>query len=138
MLGLYLLTMLLNDGGEPEPTGLLAVFRARFPAFIAVPDAAVEYWITDSERLVGANWPNPDHDIALVTLAAHELASQGLGQGTAPAGVTSFKSGTFSVTMSDRAASATGYSSTIYGRQYLAMCQRIFGGIRLVRTADYV
>ena len=138
MLALYLSTLLLDDGGEPVPTGLLAEFRLRFPAFAPVADATVQYWIDDQARLIGANWPAPDNDIAIITLAAHQLASFGLGQGDAPAGVTSFRSGTFSVTMSDKAASATGYSSTIYGRQYLAMCQRLFGGIRLVRTSDYV
>lgn len=115
-----------------------AALKLRFPAFAAVPDETVQYWIDDAERLVGDNWPGDDRAIGVITLAAHNMASLGLGKGTAPAGVTSFKSGTFSVTMSDKAASATGYSSTIYGRQYLAMCQRIFGGVRLVRTSDHV
>lgn len=137
MLALYLSTVLL-DGDSPPVSTLLAAFRLRFQAFAAVPDETVQYWIDDQTRLIGDNWPSPDNDVAIITLAAHELASQGLGQGTAPAGVTSFKSGTFSVTMSDKSASATGYSSTIYGRQYLAMCQRLFGGVRLVRTSDHV
>jgi len=115
-----------------------ADLKTRFPAFAAVADDTVNYWIADAENLVGTNWPDPDRDIGIVTLAAHNMASIGLGNGTAPQGVTSFKSGTFSVQMSDKAASATGYASTIYGRQYLDMCQRLFGGARLVRTSDHV
>ena len=115
-----------------------ADLKTRFPAFAAVADDTVNYWIADAENLVGTNWPYPDRDIGIVTLAAHNMASIGLGNGTAPQGVTSFKSGTFSVQMSDKAASATGYASTIYGRQYLDMCQRLFGGARLVRTSDHV
>lgn len=137
MLALYLSTVLV-EGDAPEPSGLLAAFRLRFPAFAAVADETVQYWIDDAEKLVGDNWPEDDRAIGVITLAAHNMASIGLGKGTAPQGVTSFKSGTFSVQMSDKAASATGYSSTIYGRQYLDMCQRIFGGARLVRTSDHV
>ena len=115
-----------------------AALKLRFPAFAAVADDTVQYWIDDADRLIRDNWPDDDRAIGVIALAAHNMASLGLGKGTAPQGVTSFKSGTFSVTMYDKAASATGYSSTIYGRQYLAMCQRIFGGVRLVRTSDHV
>lgn len=115
----------------------IAELRAMFPAFVTVPDATIALWLRKSDLSI-SHWPADDQNDAALCLAAHNMASLGLGQGTAPAGVTSFKSGTFSVTMSDKAASATGYSSTIYGRQYLAMCQRIFGGVRLVRTSDHV
>mgnify|MGYP007083432136 CR=1 FL=1 len=115
----------------------IAELRAMFPAFETVPDATIAFWLRKSDVSI-AHWPADDQNDAALYLAAHNMASLGLGKGTAPAGVTSFKSGTFSVTMSDKAASATGYASTIYGRQYLAMCQRIFGGVRLVRTSDHV
>lgn len=137
MLALYLSTILF-DGDSSPSSPLLTAFRLRFPAFASVPDEVVQYWIDDAGALVGDNWPDQDRGIGVMSLAAHNMASLGLGKGTAPAGVTSFKSGTFSVQMSDKAASATGYSSTIYGRQYLDMCQRIFGGARLVRTSDHV
>lgn len=115
----------------------ISELRTMFPAFVSVPDATIALWLRKSDLLV-TGWPEADQNDGALFLAAHSLAMLGLGQGTAPAGVTSFRSGTFSVTMSDKAASATGYSSTIYGRQYLAMCQRLFGGVRLVRTSDYV
>ncbi len=116
----------------------IAELRAMFPAFETVPDATIALWLRKADLAVGDSWPDIDRNDGRVLWAAHNMASLGLGKGTAPAGVTSFKSGTFSVTMSDKAASATGYSSTIYGRQYLAMCARIFGGVRLVRTSDHV
>lgn len=115
----------------------IAELRAMFPAFETVPDATIALWLRKSDVSI-AHWPAADQNDAALYLAAHNMASIGLGKGTAPAGVTSFKSGTFSVQMSDKAASATGYASTIYGRQYLAMCARIFGGARLVRTSDHV
>lgn len=116
----------------------IAELRAMFPAFVSVPDATIALWLRKADLHIGDNWPEDERGDARLCWTAHSMALLGLGQGTAPAGVTSFKSGTFSVQMSDKAASATGYASTIYGRQYLAMCQRIFGGIRLVRTSDYV
>lgn len=115
----------------------IAELRAMFPAFIPVADATIALWLRKSDASV-AHWPTEDQNYGALLLAAHNMATLGLGKGTAPAGVTNFKSGTFSVTMSEKSASATGYASTIYGRQYLDMCQRIFGGARLVRTSDHV
>lgn len=115
----------------------IAELRAMFPAFVSVPDATIALWLRKSDLLV-LGWPEADQNDGALYLAAHNMASLGLGKGTAPQGVTSFKSGTFSVTVSDKAASATGYDATIYGRQYLEMCRRIFGGVRLVRTSDHV
>jgi len=116
----------------------IAELRAMFPAFVTVPDATIALWLRRADVQVGDNWPDDDRNDGRLFFAAHMMASLGLGQGTAPAGVTSFKSGTFSVQMSDKAASAVGLSSTVYGRVYQALCQRAFGGIRLVRTSDHV
>lgn len=117
----------------------IAELRAMFPAFATVPDATIALWLRKADLFIGDNWPVGDRDDAVFVVAAHNMALIGLGQGTAPQGVTSFKSGTFSVTVSDKVASATGFGATIYGRLYLGLCQRIFGsGIRLVRTSDYV
>jgi hypothetical protein len=103
----------------------LAEFRALYPAFDAVADATVEAWLAkgDTETAI---WPDPDRPDAVMLFAAHKMASAGLGTGTVVAGVTSFKSGTFSATLSDAAASRTGYESTSYGRDYLALRRRNF------------
>lgn len=132
-----IITLAVVGLSEFEPR--IAELRAMFPGFATVPDATIALWLRKADLFIGDNWPVGDRDDAVFVIAAHNMALLGLGQGTAPQGVTSFKSGTFSVTVSDKAASATGFGATIYGRLYLGLCQRVFGsGIRLVRTSDYV
>lgn len=105
----------------------LADFRARYSAFATVADATVEAWLSDGDSETGA-WPDDTRSRGVMLFAAHNLASQGIGSGGITAGVTSFKSGTFSATLSDAAASRTGYSATVYGREYLDLMRRHFGG----------
>lgn len=118
---------------------LTAAFLARYPAFAAVPSQTIAYWIADAQTIVGTNWPTDQRDAGVLTYAAHSMAENGIGVSSGAAqGVTGFKSGTFSVQQSDAAANRTGLSATIYGRQYLDMCRRVFGGARLVVTANHV
>lgn len=105
----------------------LATFRALYPAFDAVADATVEAWIDEGDTET-ADWPDDTRARAVMLYAAHKMASQGLGTSAIPAGVTSFKSGTFSATVSDGIASKTGFAATAYGRDYLALARRDFGG----------
>ena len=142
MLTMLLATGLIGQGDTPGPgpSPILATFRIRYPAFAAVPDATVEYWLTDALRIVTDAWGD-DAEPAQMALAAHSMALQGLdipGAGRSLAGVTAFKSGTFSVSMSDEAASASargGYGSTAYGREFGPMLRRNVGGMRLVGCA---
>ena len=110
----------------------LADFRARYPAFDAVADATVQAWLDDGDAATGV-FPDDDRHRAVMLFAAHHLSAQGLGTGAIPAGVTSFKSGTFSATVSDGLASKTGFRSTVYGREYLALARQ-FAGPRLAWT----
>jgi hypothetical protein len=114
-----------------EPTA--ADLKARFPAFAAVADATIDSWLTATEMPVDQSWPEATYGPAKMAWAAHMMAETGVlaGGGAIPAGVTSFKSGTFSATVSDKLASATGYDSTVYGRQFKAMQRAAFGGPRL-------
>lgn len=114
-----------------KPT--LATFRALYPAFAAVADATVEAWIDAGDAETEA-WPDDYRASAVMLYAAHKMATQGLGTGAIPAGVTSFKSGTFSATVSDGLASKTGLSATAYGRDYLDLMRREFGGPILAWT----
>lgn len=111
-------------------SAILALFRVRHGKFAAVADGTVGYWLAEGSAKVSA-WAAADQDEGAMLLAAHNLASQGLGSGAIPAGVTSFKSGTFSATVSDGLASKTGFAATSYGRDYLALAKRNFGGPRL-------
>lgn len=108
-------------------------FKARYTAFDAVADSTVQAFLDDG----GADtetWPDADRFRAVMLYTAHQLASQGLGAGTIAAGVTSFKSGTFSATISDSLASRTGLGATIYGRDYLGLARRNFAGPRMAWT----
>lgn len=135
MLTTYLLTGVI--GGEDvvvtPPTGLLAAFRLRYPAFAAVSDDSVTLWLDEGVLEVAA-WATDLQDRGAMLYGAHQLASQGLGTGAIPTGATSFKSGTFSLSLSDSAASRTGFNATIYGREYLALARRQFAGPRLAWT----
>jgi hypothetical protein len=115
-------------------SNMLALFRLRYPGFAAVTDGAIGFWMADAAINVSDGWPADHRDTARLALAAHNLALSGQGKGAIPAGVTSFKSGTFSATVSDSAASRTGLSATPYGREYLALMRRYFGGPRLAWT----
>jgi len=121
-------------------TPTAADLKALYPAFAAVPDATVDSWIARAERFVGTNWPDDYRADGVMAWAAHGMSTSGIGTGSSNStqGVTGFKSGTFSVQISDSAANRTGFYATIYGRQYLELCRMLFGGVRLVRTADHV
>lgn len=73
-----------------------------------------------------------------MAVAAHNMARSGLGVSGAaslPAGVTSFKSASMSVSVAESAALASargGYASTSYGLEFLALQRRSFGGPRVI------
>jgi hypothetical protein len=115
----------------------LADFRTRYPAFDAVADGTVQVWLDEGDAET-VTWPDADRFRAVMLYAAHKLSASGLGQGAVAAGVTSFKSGTFSASVSDAAASRTGFAATPYGRDYLELMRRIFGGARLAWTPPAV
>lgn len=119
----------------PTPANL----QLRYPAFAAVADEVIQYWLTDAERFVDTTWAEADYGPALMALAAHNMALGGIGSAASqlPAGVTRFKSGAMDVTIAESVASqssASGYASTRYGREYAALLRRNFAGPRLVQT----
>jgi hypothetical protein len=121
----------------------VAGLRLRYPAFAAVPSATIDYWLTDAMRFVDDSWTEADYAPALMAAAAHHMAMNGLGtEGALPQGVTSFKSGTFSATVDASQAGRTGWASTRYGQEYLALLRRNKGGARVIVagrevTADF-
>ena len=110
----------------------IADFRARYPAFAAVADASVQIWLDEGFAEV-TTWADADQPRAALAYAAHKLAEQGAG-GATTAGVTSFKSGTFSASMSEAQANRTGYAATVYGREFLDLARRSFAGPRMAWT----
>lgn len=116
---------------KPTPANL----KARYAEFAAVPDASAQYWLTDGERFVTEAWAEGDYAPGLMAYAAHNLAVSGLGTGAAlPQGVTSFRSGSFSATVTDAQASAEGFDATRYGREFIAMQRRNNGTPMLIMT----
>lgn len=106
----------------------LTAFRTRYPAFAAVPDATVQYWLDEALDAVTA-WDTTAQNKGALAYAAHRMAEQGL-DGSGPAGVTSFKSGTFSASVSEAAANRTGLHSTVYGREFITLARANFAGPR--------
>ncbi|GAM06331.1 DUF4054 domain-containing protein [Novosphingobium sp. MBES04] len=113
----------------------LAAFQAKYPAFTTLTELAYDAWATEAEAEIGSNF-GAYQQRATELLTAHYIAVQGIGMGTgagtlAASGATSFKSGTFSATISDSVASrrAKGdLGSTIWGEQLIALRRRLFGG----------
>lgn len=120
----------------------LASFRARYPAFAAVPDDTVTYWLADSVRFVDESWPIvTDRDPAMMAVAAHNMIAYsvaGLTDGDITAllsaGVTDFQSGGregFRVSFSPDAIKAAldgNYDGTKPGQEYLRLLRRNKGG----------
>lgn len=116
-----------------------AELKTREPAFAAVADETVQYWLTDGERVVTTAWIEADYQPALIAYAAHQLALRGLEAGSVsgqiPAGVTQFRSGNFSVGFSDGAAAALasgGYDATRYGVEFKRYLRRNRAAPRVV------
>lgn len=110
----------------------LAALRARYPAMVDLNDESATYWLTEAQRIVGDTWNESDRAPAQLAYAAHMASVTGGLTGTADAqGVTSFKSGSFSMSQTDAAASRTGFDATIYGREFLLFRAASFRGPRV-------
>jgi hypothetical protein len=113
-----------------------ADLKVRYPAFAAVDDDTVTYWITDAQRYVTEAWTETDYAVGLMALAAHNMALAGYGTDAAalsdvPAGVTRMKSGALELGFSDQMANARGtgsFDSTRYGTEYANLLARNRGG----------
>jgi hypothetical protein len=117
-----------------------ATLRLRYPAFADVPDETINYWLDDAARIVTPAW-GADQEPGTLALAAHNMSLNGVlavasgSSSSIPAGVTSFKSASVSLTFSDAAAAQAaegGYGSTSYGREFQVMLRRNAGGAFLV------
>lgn len=112
----------------------IADLKARYPAFDAVDDAIIQYWLDDSARYVDTRWSEADYPVGRILVAAHHMAAMGMGDDAAlPKGVTDFRSGTFSASQTGEAANSSGFAATRYGEEYLSLLRRNIGGMRIVR-----
>lgn len=114
-----------------------ANLKARYPALANVADETVDVWLVDARRYVDTTWFEADYAPAIMAAAAHSLASNGLGEGVTgqlPAGLSSFKSADFALSIDGSAARqsvASGWMSTSYGREYRTMLRRNKAGPRV-------
>lgn len=115
-------------------TETLAIFRLRYPAFAAVSDGLISYRLYEALEVVGDEWAEASRIPARTAWAAHALAEAGVLSAAVPAGLTSFRSGSFSATVSSEVASLTGFDATVYGREFLAMRKGQFGGPMMAWT----
>lgn len=106
-------------------------FRARYPAFAGVPDDTINEWLAEGAAEC-ASWPEDYRARGEMSYAAGMMFDLGLLSGAVPGGVTSFKSGTFSATVSEDVAARTGFKASPYGREFIALRRRLFGGPRLI------
>lgn len=119
----------------PTPANL----KARYPAFAAVADDTIQYWLTDAERFVDTSWIESDYAPALMAMAAHNMTEQAVAGiastgSTIPAGVTSFKSASVSINFAESAVNKQvdgGLEADRYGREYAALLARSKGGPRI-------
>lgn len=118
-----------------------ADLKARYPAFAAVADATVDIYIADAASAgVDTSWGEADYAPAIAALAAHNMALLGIGEsseaeGYARIGVTSVRSGQFSVGLSaDKVKAASGgtFDATAYGQAYKRLLRKNKGGPRVV------
>ncbi|WP_447724622.1 DUF4054 domain-containing protein [Sphingomonas koreensis] len=122
----------------PYAVPTVAEFRERFPAFAAVPDARVQYWL-DHHDPVTTDWIEGDYQNAILELTAHNLVVNdevpGSGQSGDMAGVTRFRSASMDVSFSEKAANAGldgEYDATKYGQRFKIYLRRSMAGPRLV------
>jgi hypothetical protein len=118
----------------------LADFKAKYAAFTTLTETPYAAWATEAEADITDRYGDQQQR-ATELLTAHYLALQGIGNGEtgaiAVSGVTSFKSGTFSATISDKVAAERSrglLSATLYGQQLELIQRRLFGGPRLAWT----
>jgi hypothetical protein len=118
--------------GYSTPTA--ADLKARYPAFSAVNADVISYWIADAMRSIDTSWSEGDYAVALLALAAHNMAISGLGTDddiTIPGGVTGFRMGPVQIGLTREAANAklgADYSSTRYGAEFRRLLRANFGG----------
>lgn len=122
----------------PTPGELVATF----PAFAAVDQSRIQFWIDRAARVVDESWAVDDFTFATMLHAAHEMVLNGFGGGAeaeaAAGGASAFRSvrsGSLALERFDAGDAAAGYAATQFGRQFLPLLRRNRGGPRLAGGA---
>lgn len=110
--------------------------KARFPEFASLTDPVVEQAIVEAKFHVDNTWPETVYTTALLYRTAHQLSVDGYGKTGQVStlgldGLTSFTIKDLSVQRSAKLAETEGAldaSSTKYGRRFIELRNRYFGG----------
>jgi len=117
--------------------------KAAFPAFAAVADETVEFWLERARRQVDATWTEGDYAFAQMLLACHLMTLAGLGTGAESEAAASgtgdyrtIRSGSLTLERFDRGDKAAQgeIGSTSYGRQFAALARQNVRGPRVMDT----
>jgi len=153
-------TTLSNDYTLPDA----ALFKVRFPAFDNVDDAQITFIIDECSDHVGKNWRDQDYQPAIMYLVAHFLSVEGepdradaLAAGGGAAGLianvgaikvskvgdtqTEFfdkKKGkdSFTTVLNNDGDDLFDYNRTSYGRRFIQLRRKNFGGPRVFSGAS--
>jgi hypothetical protein len=115
----------------PNPTTL----KAFFPAFAAVPNSVVMFWIVRANRMVDESWFEDDYAFAIMLLACHYMVGAGLGTGAEAqvhaegmAGFSSIRSGQLTlqrgITSNSSGDVPAPWNVTVYGSQFYWLLKR--------------
>lgn len=118
-------------------------FRVKFPTFSGVGNPTIQAAIDEASASVDPSWIEADYQPAILYLAAHIMASDGVlfdGLGLESVGgviaagqVSEAKVGDAMVKLGGASGgSASGYASTPYGKRYLELLRRNQPAIALV------
>lgn len=118
--------------------------KAAFPAFAAVAEDTIDFWLERARRIVDESWTEGDYSYGQMLLACHYMTLNGLGTGTDAQvnaeGLGDFKavrSGQFSFQRADSSNAANGeIASTSYGRQWASLARSNRGGVRITGTGS--
>ncbi|MDO9487639.1 MAG: DUF4054 domain-containing protein, partial [Sphingomonadaceae bacterium] len=115
------------SGVVPTPGELIDTF----PAFAAVDQWRIQFWIDRAARVVDTTWAPDDFTFATMLHAAHEMVVNGFGAGAeaeaaagGASGFRSLRSGALALERFDAGDAARGYGATQYGRQFLPLLAR--------------
>jgi len=108
-----------------------AAVKMRFPALVGTPDSQIEFAIEEAQRWVDDTWLPGDRIPAMLYLSAHflALAAMAAESGTGQL-VQSERIGQLSTTFAtvSQPPTARDLQTTLFGRRYLDLLRRNFGG----------
>ena len=125
---------------EPTPAPTAAEFKAAYPEFALVPDAAVNTSLTNAGLKVSSpHWPDPYFTPAYMLLTAHLLTLRGLGTSAAAEtaaegfGVKRKRAGDTEIEWTSAGSGGSGkgdafYLTTPYGVEFVGLRNMLFRG----------